>query len=199
MKIVPSNRQNFFNVFDEHALLVGLERKVGETNIELHNRIVNRVDGNSTPEGLSDWILDAFDVDAVYPSGIVPSGQLPSGVLPEDVVHEITNKYVFFGTNQPLSAFEYTQLKNPDEAYITPQVYDYDLDQTFSLTQSLTDDQIIDSAGGEWTVYKNPDLSYSNIWVANYAARKVNLIYQVVIEDEVYEVEEKPESERPTI
>ena len=199
MKIIPNNRQDFFNIFDEHALIVGLERKVSETNIELHNRIVDRVDGNSTAEGLSDWILDAFDVDEVYPSGMVPSGQLPSGVLPEDVKHEITDKYVFYSTNRPLSQFEYSKLRNPDDAYIYPQVYDYDLDQTFILTQSLTDDSIIDSPLGEWKLYKNPDLSYYNIWVANYAARKVNLTYQIIIDGEVYEVEEKPESERPTI
>ena len=64
--IVPDKDQPIFNAFDEKALLVGLERKEDETNIDLHNRIVNRVGGDSTKEGISDWILDAFDVNTVY-------------------------------------------------------------------------------------------------------------------------------------
>lgn len=210
MKIVPDHNQDLFNIFDNHALLVGLERRKSETNIELHNRIINRVDGNSTTEGLSDWVLDVFDVEEVYPSGIVPSGQLPEGVSIDDVKHEITNKYVFYSTNVPLTEFEYQQLRNPDAEYKYPMVYDYDDEMEYTVEYYDEGKDIspsgISASGvvpsgintvNEWTVYKNLDMTYSRIWMANYPARKVNLNYQVLIDNEIYDIEEKPESERP--
>ena len=175
VNIIPSGLQPIFNAFDDKGLLVGLDRKEGESNVDYHNRIVNRVDGNSTKEGISDWILDAFDVGTVYPSGIIS---------------DITDSFVFFSTYQPLSFSKYQELNITTPAYVYPTVYDFESDTTYTLA---FDDAVKDiSPGGEWSLYKLVTGEYSTIWVGSYAADEIQLNYLTILDDEVIEVEESP-------
>ena len=165
--------QSIFNAFDEKALLVGLERQENESNIDLHNRIVNRVTGNSTNEGLADWILDAFNTDDAYPSG---------------VLNDVTTRYVFYSTRTPLSLSEYTKLKDPELPYQYPSIKDYDADMTYTLEYETAER---DSAGGDkWFLYKTATGVYSRIWISNYQVSEIQLNYLTLIDGVVYEVEE---------
>lgn len=173
--IVPDKFQPIFNAFDDKGLLVGLDRKENENNVDFHNRIVNRVDGNSTKEGTADWVLDAFDVATVYPSG---------------VVSDITNSYVFISKYQPLSFSKYQELNITTPSYFYPEIYDFEADTWYTL--EFTDAIKDSSSGGEWSLYKLVTGEYSTIWVANYVSDEIKLSYLTIIDDEVIEVEESP-------
>ena len=173
--IEPDKSQPIFNAFDDKGLLVGLERKENESNVDYHNRIVNRVDGNSTKEGISDWVLDAFDVETVYPSG---------------VINDIVDSYVFISTYQPLSFSKYQELNISSPSYFYPKIYDFDADTWYTL--DFYDESKDVSSGGEWSLYKLVTGEYSTIWVGNYAVPEIKLSYLTIIDDEVIEVEESP-------
>lgn len=192
MKLNPSNnKEHLWNRFDEFALLVGLERKQNESNISLHNRIVNNIRGDSTKHGLVGWLNNIFDV-------------------PEGVETEVFEKRVFFSRGQPLSFTRYKGMPRPGVDYMYPIVKDYSgPGETVHFTYS-GDTEIEDFGGYDylyqtypeydeekyWVLYKNVDGTYSNIWVASYPVLDVDLEYQTVIDDEVYNVLESPTFER---
>lgn len=176
MRLNPGNRKELFNYFDDRALIAGFERREIESNILLHNRVVNREEGNSTKNGLSQWILDAFE---------------------EDQENYVEESYVFTSTYVPLSYAQYNELIAPDVSYVSPSVYDYTLDETLSFDYSDSwndyEKDISDTVSGRnWTIYKEPSGEYGTIWVSSYAADEVRFNYQTIIDGEIYDIEESP-------
>ena len=164
-----------WNAFDEKALLVGLERKPGETNVELRNRVVNRIDGSNTKDGLADWTLDLFDYQVTYPDGMEK---------------DVTENHIFYSKYTPLSKHRYDQIRKPDVAYEYPVIYDFEEDAEYVLeyTDALKDS----SVDLKWLLYKNANLSYSQIWSNTYITKEVELRYQTLINDEIFNIVESP-------
>lgn len=184
-KISPTSDTPVWNVFDEKGLQLGLERKSGESNIDLHNRIVDYEPGNSTPAGIASWILNAFDVDEVYPDGINI---------------DIIQKYVFKSLYQPISKVHYQTYKNPEVEFASPKIMDqisgavYELDITEYMPFGSRDIFRPDPDDGTyWALYKFFDGSYSRIWISSYAAEEVHFEYIGDLDGELYTVLERPE------
>ena len=116
MQLTEENKNIMWNNFDELALLLGMERKKDETNIKLRNRIVNRVDGDSTKEGISDWIRTAVNLVDIYE---------------EDVPTKVTGRQVFYSQNTPLSEIVYNRLNNPDLDYAFPVIIDNSSEEVY--------------------------------------------------------------------
>jgi len=181
---------NMWNLFDEKGLLVGLQRKPGETNIEYHNRIKYRTQGNSTKEGIVNWTIDAFDVDAVFPSGALV---------------DITESFVFIAENAPLTRSEHERIKDPDVTYEFPIVRDlmndieftmeefsHEYDKADTYTGALTDPIIPSGTSPEWIIYKSDGDAYSNILEANYITDEIEIEYQYIQDNEIFTVVESP-------
>ena len=188
--ITEEDKRSIFNIFDDKGLLVGIERMEEENNIELRNRIVDRKKGNSTKQGLTNWISNIFDID-------------------EQDLHVIRNR-VFYSTYAPLSKVVYLN-GDYDEDYMYPYVvekyYDSVEDEWNSIVYDQRESELNDynsrdvlsnnEGSSDWYVYRNPDGSYYNLWITDNAPEKVEFHYQIVRDDQVFEVVEGPDRPEP--
>lgn len=148
--------ERIWNQYDEMALLVGLSRIPGETNLELRERILNHATYDSTEQGLVNHISEAL---------------LTTG-------YQVAAKTVFTSLRQPLSLAEYNRLTDPTEDYYAPRVI---VGATTWIITSGTSEQkdIKTSDGLTWTLWKQPDGVYDRIWTSSAEpSADVELSYQ---------------------
>jgi len=186
-------KMDVWNAWDDLALFKGLYRRPNEDNITFRNRIISAVNYNASHKGMMDWLCDSLDVTRF----------------------EVQDKKIFFSKYAPLSYIQYLKIPEPTVAYFSPEVviggvtYKFPNDHTdISLTPiefdgydeygiglkysySYEKTVIYDvTKTKSWTLWKNIDQSYFPIWEGNEAPADIKLRYQVVIDDELFIIEE---------
>lgn len=171
IKINPDNTEYIWNNFDEHAALLGLERKFDEDNIHFHNRITTHVPGNSTPQGMSHWISNIFD---------------------EDVVDDIVDTYHFFLEGLPMKPEDVSIYDTP---YKLSDAYVKVIDGNVEYILDTKKPQYYSDQTETWKIFITPNGNYMQILQSKYPAENVSLEYLSLIDGDVHKVKES--GERP--
>jgi hypothetical protein len=185
-------RFELWNSWDDIALIKGIYRRPNESNIVFRSRFLSAHDYDSTKQGMINWLCDSFDIDKFT----------------------VVDKTIFYSKYTPLSYVSYLKLDS-DETYLPPQVIADDITYTFPQDEYNIGDVPIefdgfDSTGEDYkyycsnertdiydttklkkfTLWKDVDQSYFPIWESNFAPATIKLIYQTVIDGELFAIEE---------
>jgi hypothetical protein len=143
---MSSTYERVWNQYDEMGLLVGIPRIPGEGNATYRYRLLNHSQFDSTKQGLSDYIS--------------------SSLLQREV--NVTERLVFTSLRVPLSYFIYKTIGSTD-SYISPSIIIGA--NTWTIEASDDDQKDVSNIinGVYWSLWKQPDGSYDQIWTTNVA------------------------------
>lgn len=193
---ISSIRQHWvpvWNAWDDIGLIKGMLRRPHESNITFRDRLIAAVDYTAHVDGIARCVADSCDLTAM----------------------QITGKRIFTSKYIPLSYAAYMQLATPEDEYVSPSVVVGDETFIFPLDEggmsrpadfSGVDDDgaliaygysaekvyIENSLTNRWTLWKNNDQTFLQIWEASYFPADIELHYQTVIDGVLYMVEESP-------
>lgn len=149
--------EKIWNAYDEIGLLAGITRIPGESNVAYRDRILNHYPYNSTRQGLANFITNSLLLPAV----------------------NITERVVFSSLRIPLSYSKYQMLEDPKDDYYQPRII---IGSNTWLISTSDDDQkdISNTINGvTWSLWKQPDGSYDQIWTTSSApTENIELRYQ---------------------
>lgn len=176
-------RLDLWNNWDDLALHKSLHRKPNEDNIIFRGRILAAVNYNSTKQGLINWASDSFDASK----------------------YNVDGKKIFTSVYSPLSYMAYNKLTNKSEEYYPPRIIIGTTEIIFPEDKIPVDKSSIELPGQymynyektlvyngseTWTLWKNVDQTYFPIWESSVAPSELKLRYQLVLDDELFIIEE---------
>lgn len=163
-------RRAIWNVFDNFGLLVGIERKPNESNLDYHIRLIAEKKYNSTKQGIVNWLSDSFAADK----------------------YNVDSKYIFYSLFPPLTEHSYNKIKDPEIDYYAPRVI---ADGIEYIITAGNDEEVDTGTVGSisWNLYKNSDYSWNSIWITDSSPTDIILRYQIYDEGgDLKVIEEKP-------
>jgi hypothetical protein len=165
--------EKIWNQFDEMGLMVSVPRVPGEGNSTYRYRLLNHDPYNSTKQGIANFI---------------------SSLLLQPAVN-LTDRLAFTSLRVPLSYSKYRSLLNVEDDYYQPRVI---IGADTWIIEPSDDDQkdVSNTINGvTWTLWKQPDGAYDQIWTTNVApTENIEFRYQWNIEESStpYVVRERP-------